>query len=749
MAGVGFELRRLVRQDDLSAPAAAFFGAFIITAGPWLLTVLALVAIRLAEPLVGHQSLARFYIITIYDFAGSLVAVGPISVTINRFLADRLFERNTAAVPGVLAGGLAVALAVQAAIGIPFWLLAADLPVGQTALALAEFFLAGGVWVVIVFMTALKRHAAVTAAFLIGMAISAGGAVVLGETYGADGLIAGFICGMAWILCSLTAQVYVEFPYPIRQPFAFLRYFRTHWELPLAGFVWNLGIWIDKLALWTSPQHELEAGLRFFSLYDSAMFLANLVMAPGMAVFLVQIETRFDQDIRRFYREILGGATHRRIEANHRGLIGDFEGGLQVVVLVQAVVSATAIILAPVLLPLAHAPMTEIGIFRLGALGALLQVVIMFLMITLAYFDLRRRVLFIQIVFAVLNGVFSLASVHAGFAWYGYGYFLASLATCAIAFGVAWESIRGLPYLAFIGNNPALRGISIFCAIAVIATTIFSCAGSFAFAAEHADSPSNGRKFGVYYGTTLLPELSSFDVLVLDADKHPDLGLVRQKAPIRQTLLGYVSLCELGPGRRYADALHRAGLILPYPSEWPGSEMIDIRRPEWRRMVVEEIAPQVFQEGFDGLFLDTLDDAASLENAADRALPGMQDAAVALVHALRTKFPGRPIMMNRGFELLGRVGGDIDMLLAESVMADWQGPGHKPRLVASDEVADSLKLIAAARRRHDQLVVYSLDYWDPRDRAGVAQLYSLERSQGFIPYVATPSLTEIVGEPVQ
>ena len=45
-------------------------------------------------------------------------------------------------------------------------------------------------------------------------------------------------------------------------------------------------------------------------------------------------------------------------------------------------------------------------------------------------------------------------------------------------------------------------------------------------------------------------------------------------------------------------------------------------------------------------------------------------------------------MMNRGFELLGRVGGDIDMLLAESVMADWQGPGHKPRLVASDEVAE-------------------------------------------------------------
>jgi hypothetical protein len=298
-------------------------------------------------------------------------------------------------------------------------------------------------------------------------------------------------------------------------------------------------------------------------------------------------------------------------------------------------------------------------------------------------------------------------------------------------------------------TNRVWRGIAAVCALSVIATIFFSWVGAFAFAAEQTDNPSNGRKFGVYYGTRDLPELSSFDVLVLDADKHPDLTHIRQNAPVRQTLLGYVSLCELGPGRRYADALHRAGLILPYPTQWPGSELIDIRRPEWRRMVVDEIAPRVFQEGFDGLFLDTLDDAVSSENADDKALPGMQDAAVALVRAIRAKFPGRPIMMNRGFELLDRVGGDIDMLLSEDLMSNWQGPGHLPRLVPSDAIADPLKMIAAARRRHEQLAVYSLDYWDPRDRAGVARLYGLERSQGFIPYVATPSLTEIVAEPTQ
>lgn len=237
MAGIGFELRRLVRRDNLSSPVAAYFGAVIITAGPWLLTIIALAAIGMAGSLVGSRNISLFYIITVYDFAGSLIIVGPISITVNRFLADRIFERNATTIPGVLAGGLILALTAQAAIGLPFWLLAGELSTGQRALALAEFFLAGGIWIVVVFMTALKRHDAVTTAFLVGMAISAGAAIFLGETFGTEGLVAGFICGMAWILSSLVAQVFVEYPYPIKQPFLFLRYFRSFWELPLSGFV--------------------------------------------------------------------------------------------------------------------------------------------------------------------------------------------------------------------------------------------------------------------------------------------------------------------------------------------------------------------------------------------------------------------------------------------------------------------------------------------------------------------------------
>jgi Glycoside-hydrolase family GH114 len=131
----------------------------------------------------------------------------------------------------------------------------------------------------------------------------------------------------------------------------------------------------------------------------------------------------------------------------------------------------------------------------------------------------------------------------------------------------------------------------------------------------------NTREFGVYYGTQFDPRLSEFDLLVLDPDARLDLARLRRLAPGKQIILGYLALCELGPGRGYAAKARDAGVLLHESATWPGSFYLDIRRPEWRRMVVEEIAPAILRIGFDGLFLDTIDDAAWLETTCDRARP--------------------------------------------------------------------------------------------------------------------------------
>ena len=49
-----------------------------------------------------------------------------------------------------------------------------------------------------------------------------------------------------------------------------------------------------------------------------------------------------------------------------------------------------------------------------------------------------------------------------------------------------------------------------------------------------------------------------------------------------------------------------------------------------------------------------------------------------------------------------------------------------------------------ARRLRPDLKLFSLDYWSPRDPEGIARIYAEARRNGFVPYVATIDLTEIV-----
>ena len=53
----------------------------------------------------------------------------------------------------------------------------------------------------------------------------------------------------------------------------------------------------------------------------------------------------------------------------------------------------------------------------------------------------------------------------------------------------------------------------------------------------------------------------------------------------------------------------------------------------------------------------------------------------------------------------------------------------------------------AAGRRDPNLRLFSLDYWDPNDKENIAKIHAEERANGFIPYVATPDLTQIVLPP--
>ncbi len=459
MAGIGFELRKLARRDDLMGIVASLTHASVVSTGPWIMTVLALAAIDIIGlNWLDQEEMKVFRIIVIYNFGFSLVAAGPLMMVATRYLADRIYEKKVTETPGMLIGGFIVLLVQLPVVGW-FYGYYAALDPGVRVAAISNYFVISFIWYVGIFLSALRDFRSITLGFAIGMSSAFVLTVVLGGRWGAVGMLTGFSLGLALLLSLEVARVLVEFPYGFHRPFRFLSAARKYWELTLGALFYNLAVWIDKWIMWTLPDRDEIAGVMIsYPLYDSTMFLAYMTVIPAIAVFMLSVETDFFERYQNFYKDVSGHAPWRKLTEDHQEILQSLSRGLRNVVVFQGCITAFIVLSAPKLLSLIGVNLIGLGMFRLGVIGSFFHVLMAFVAVVLAYFDLRRKLLLVYFLLFATNTVFSLVSVRMGFAYYGYGFFLSALVTLVVAYGLAAWSVGRLPYLTFIANNPSVKG---------------------------------------------------------------------------------------------------------------------------------------------------------------------------------------------------------------------------------------------------------------------------------------------------
>jgi polysaccharide biosynthesis protein PelG len=458
MAGIGFELRKLARRDDLFGIVESHAHSALASAGPWLFTILSLGGlVMFGSELVSLDALNNFRLIVIYNFAFSLVLSGPIVMVATRYLADSLYAKDVSQAPAMLLSGMAIVFVASAPVVIPFYLFYANLSTGARLAAIANFFIVSGIWVACLFLTALKDYNKISLAFAIGMASALLGALVLSPSWGLAGMLTGFTCGLTLLLASLIGRILAEYPHAVDRLFDFRPYLRRYWDLALSGLLYNLAIWIDKIVMWMSSQRvEHTSGLISYPDYDSAMFLAYLTIVPSMASFVLSVETDFFEKYLKYYRDIQRHASYESICANRVLLTRAITQGARRFIVLQAAISVTSILAAPSLFAAFHINYTQLGMFRIGVLGAFFQVLFLSMTIVLSYFDMRRMTLAIQCSFLAANLLFSWVTLYLGMPWYGYGYFMACLTVFVITFLCLARVLDRLPYQTFILSNPSV-----------------------------------------------------------------------------------------------------------------------------------------------------------------------------------------------------------------------------------------------------------------------------------------------------
>ncbi|MFO0390136.1 MAG: endo alpha-1,4 polygalactosaminidase [Alphaproteobacteria bacterium] len=257
---------------------------------------------------------------------------------------------------------------------------------------------------------------------------------------------------------------------------------------------------------------------------------------------------------------------------------------------------------------------------------------------------------------------------------------------------------------------------------------------------------SANERWTVYYGHTLPAEsFASFDMVVLDATYDAPVAALKAQG---KTVLGYLSLGEAENYRPYYKKLKAKKLLLEANPEWKGHYIIDIRNPQWGKIVAEELIPEILAKGFDGIMFDTIDSPLHLAIQKKDKYQGMNEAAVKLLCDIRGAHPNVTLMLNRGFDVLTQAAPCIDMLLAESTRTDLQLSGKKkPKLLSEEDYRWYVSKMKEAQAIAPALKIYSLDYWPIKDMEGVAKIYAEQRANGFIPYVSTIDLQQVYTEP--
>lgn len=244
-----------------------------------------------------------------------------------------------------------------------------------------------------------------------------------------------------------------------------------------------------------------------------------------------------------------------------------------------------------------------------------------------------------------------------------------------------------------------------------------------------------------YYGTDFGPaQYGRFDLVVLDGLRHPPLVRKDTGKPL---LLGYITAGESDPASPTWILVQNQNFIAGKNDNW-GSLVIDMRSPKWQGILLDIVIPKVLAQGFDGIFLDTIDSALALAEGKDAAkYNGMRESILAFLGRVRQRFPNIHICMNRGLELLPEAAGLINSLLIEDLSFEYDFESKEYRAV-KPQVRRAL--VAMARKglaANPKLTVLTLDYATPDQKERIKEAISYSRSKGFVPYVSTLALDQV------
>ncbi len=438
MAGIGFKLLKLIENESFLKKAKAYIFASIITSGPWILSILCLSLIGIISSLfLSGKKFSIISITIVYTFAFTLIATGPIQFVLTRYLADKEYLKQTDQMLSALISAVGLSIIVSLAITLPWYLLSEGTFLYKF-ISISLFVIISCIWTMMDFLSCLKNYMKIVKSFFIGSILSVALMPLLGNLLDLEGALLGYTLGQLCILLMLIIGISKEFKFNGFFNKDYFKYWKLFPFIMLTGLLYNLGLWSDKLIGWFSHEEIIFGNFRAFAVYDTPVFIAYLSIIPSLAYFLIQSETKFFLTHKRFFDSITKESLTNILQYK-KDLSAILKKSISKLFIVQFVASLAGSIFAPFIGGLFGLSEQSISILSILFFAAGFQVLFLYTIIFMMYFDLSRLSFYMVLVFFLLNAGLNILLVFYPVLPIGFGYLIA----------VGFSFIFGLMFLLY------------------------------------------------------------------------------------------------------------------------------------------------------------------------------------------------------------------------------------------------------------------------------------------------------------
>ncbi len=307
MAGIGFELKKIISENSISSFFKASASGIFIVSGPWLLSILTLSVISLITANYSNGIISQFFGILVYVNAFSLIITGGLHYIITRIFSDYIFEKRVNyALSFILINGIFIAI-ITFILTMLFLVLASGLKLSNMTLSLIIAFqvcVTNFLWIILIFVTYLKWYKNILLSFIAGIVLIIICLVTESEI-NLNNLLMYYTFGNFLTLLSLISISCKSYKperissYEVIK--VIMRYFSKYKYLLLTGFFYYVSFWIDKILNWYFIGEYIDGlKIKLLTSYDLSMYIANLTIIPGMVFFIINTETSFFIGIKKF-----------------------------------------------------------------------------------------------------------------------------------------------------------------------------------------------------------------------------------------------------------------------------------------------------------------------------------------------------------------------------------------------------------------------------------------------------------------